>query len=537
MEKNILKYKNAVFYLIVILIIVIGLYLRIDFFLFDVPMWWDEISLSFSILNQDLFDVFVNIEANQKAPVLFVFLSYLITLIGGISNHTIRFIPFLSGIMVPFVTLVLSFKFFHSKIPVIFCLLLISFNPMLICYSNEFKPYSSDVLIFLLVILFYDKVNFENISLRKIFLVSFILFLVCNLSFPAIFSLFAIVTMQIFKTQKLKNPVSQYFILSSELSVFSFFKGKTLKNILISVTSRVFKKKYIKAMLLYLGIISAGLYSRWVFRNIINYEISEENWQTGFLNFSFDSLFNLFDSYYRYINVDFTIGLLFLFSGIVILILERNKYAFCMLLCFIFVCIASILKIYPIYERVALYLFPMFVLFMAKPLDIYLENGNIDNKIKSFILSCLMLFSFLYSMFPFVNVFDKQQIVPMDSYAIRYNETNGIHKFFDSYKLGETVTSTGKMYDYIKYYNKIGKTDTDININCFDSYYNDEFYSKLNQSIEDNVNWIIFDQINENREKLETIMKNTNVYTKFYENEILIYKLNITSEQKFTGSP
>ncbi len=116
-------------------------------------------------------------------------------------------------------------------------------------------------------------------------------------------------------------------------------------------------------------------------------------WQDSFLNFNplfFMSL--LIDNIrYFFFPIPFILfGVILLLCGMGIFYREKSKFFEIFASSFLFLVIASLLHIYPFSGRLILFLLPIFLLFMMKPLDITLEG----KKIKTIYCSLFMFFAF-----------------------------------------------------------------------------------------------------------------------------------------------
>ncbi len=161
------------------------------------------------------------------------------------------------------------------------------------------------------------------------------------------------------------------------------------------------------------NIIFAGislLYFNEFFADLYNMEIMylSEYWESGFLDFfnSFLILKSLF-TYFFYPNATFVFELILFSIGFIYFFFDKKHITKLMLFSFLVIAVASNLKWYPLYERVALYLIPAIVTAIAKPFDI-LKHGSLKISILFFlfILSIPMyLFPQYYIKFSHKNIF------------------------------------------------------------------------------------------------------------------------------------
>ncbi len=152
--------------------------LRFYYFTHDKFFWLDESLLFLSLYDADLLSVITqkNIYL-QTYPSLFGFISFVFIKILGISPCSLRFISFVSSCAFFPLLYILSKKIIDEKYAFI-CLLVSSFNYLLIYYCNEYKQYSTEATVTLVLLLYYFsnpyKTNitytFVTISILSIFL-------------------------------------------------------------------------------------------------------------------------------------------------------------------------------------------------------------------------------------------------------------------------------------------------------------------------------------------------------------------------------
>ena len=78
-EENIKKTIDIIYFFIIGLIFCIGIYLRTSLYLRGMPLWWDEMTLAQSVLRENIWLSFTELEEMQKCPPLFVFFSHINT--------------------------------------------------------------------------------------------------------------------------------------------------------------------------------------------------------------------------------------------------------------------------------------------------------------------------------------------------------------------------------------------------------------------------------------------------------------------------
>lgn len=156
--------KKKVLLVILGIIWLIGIILRIKTFLTGRPLWHDECSVALSLLDRNMFDFLRPLEHYQCAPPIFMSLSKLLTYIFGLHENVLRIIPLFAGILSLPAFYFLSKDFLKSKWLILIVNFLFAVNYQLIYYSQEFKQYSSDVLVSILTLYYLAKIDIVNLK-------------------------------------------------------------------------------------------------------------------------------------------------------------------------------------------------------------------------------------------------------------------------------------------------------------------------------------------------------------------------------------
>ena len=130
----------------ILLIIVMGLALRIRFFLTGRSLWLDEAMLALNILHRSFGGLFQQpMEYGQSSPIGYVITVKAITLIFGDSEYALRLYSLIAGCFALILIAIVS-RNALGKSGSLIALVLFAFNPELIYYSSETKQYISDVI-------------------------------------------------------------------------------------------------------------------------------------------------------------------------------------------------------------------------------------------------------------------------------------------------------------------------------------------------------------------------------------------------------
>lgn len=117
--------------------------------------WTDEASLAYSVIHRSFGDLTSRIfDYEQSAPVIYLYIVKIITMIFGTSEIPFRIFSFFAYLATLASTYYIGAKVLKMKLPIV----PVAFTAMLsilIWYSNEFKPYMSDCAAVLFVIITY----------------------------------------------------------------------------------------------------------------------------------------------------------------------------------------------------------------------------------------------------------------------------------------------------------------------------------------------------------------------------------------------
>ncbi len=172
------------------LIIAFGIILRLDQYLFNRSLWLDEAFFVNNIVDRTFFELFIpplEYSSHIIPPGLLVMAKLMITLFGN-SDLILRLFPLVCGI----ISLVLFYqvaKIYISAQAVPLALFFFAISDRLIYYSSEFKQYSNDVMIVLILLILANYLRTSPLTLTKLLLLTIVGSLVLWFSYPAVFIL------------------------------------------------------------------------------------------------------------------------------------------------------------------------------------------------------------------------------------------------------------------------------------------------------------------------------------------------------------
>lgn len=136
-------------------IILIGISISIFMNCVGRTLWLDEAMLAFSFSKRSIFHLTSEIfEWDQSAPVLYLYLVKLLTLVFGNTEAVLRSFSVVAYIATLFLSGYTAKKLFHIKYPILVSAFLANMN-FILKYSNEFKQYLSECIWVLLVLILY----------------------------------------------------------------------------------------------------------------------------------------------------------------------------------------------------------------------------------------------------------------------------------------------------------------------------------------------------------------------------------------------
>ncbi|MBQ4113988.1 hypothetical protein IJD34_01150 [bacterium] len=447
-----INYKSL-FNIILGFIFFIGIILRIHVYLLNRSLWHDECSLAINILNGNIFSYFGVLEHLQSAPPIFMIASKaLYSMFTAFPESALRFIPLLAGIFSLCFFYVLLKETITNKFIVLIGMFVFSVNFQLIYYAQEFKQYSTDVLMVILALIYYSKYDFCINNLRQKICFAVITTVLPFISLPAIF---VIVPALIFNLIKVKKENLKSFLLYcipflTLNLIYYFFTLKSSKQQMLSTMSQI--------------------------------------WSSGFLSFDFSSNFLILKNNILFCFLPcswFYLAVILAILGIILLIKRRNKNDILLLSTFGLVIFASFLQIYPIKERVSLYLLPIILIFILSSTEF---NFKIK-KIQAILVTTVLLVFFSSYNLNYIFSIPKHQIFN------RKDSRGVVLTLKEHYKPNEWViindASDSDFEFYGKYFNFI-TPDLKYGRIAMQKYDKDWYFEVLNTLPKGNRYWLCY---------------------------------------------
>ncbi len=360
--------KKAVWILFLIAI-VLRLFL---FFGVEKSLWLDEAALALNIMDKGYLELFRPLQYAQSAPPLFLCLTKVLVSIFGAGERVFRFIPLFCGMAAIF-----GFYFFLCEVfegkkrYAVFGLIFFSLGFPLLYNTIEFKPYMTDVLFTILTALIWLKYLSKDICLKKQVCFAVLLSVFPLFSFGSVFPLCALLTLSLLK----KRKTFSFILISGLLIEYLFIFSK------INSGTRVYEY-WIPYFVNYNPIKAL-----FILVDIIKYQFFPSNCALlGFIGFITGSV--LLFKHNRKV---------FIFFGLTIL----NGF------------LASFFNLYPLYERLSLFLYPIMLGIIIYPLFYFMYDKNIVKRIIAFILTAIFFSGAVFYNFTNPNLYKREEIKPL----------------------------------------------------------------------------------------------------------------------------
>ncbi|RZL37451.1 MAG: hypothetical protein EOO96_05045 [Pedobacter sp.] len=166
-KKKIENYKLIDYLLL--LVIVVGIFLRLFHYFSNRSLWLDEGYLVSSLLRLNYHELLnTSLDYQQKAPVGFLLVvKFFLTLLGN-NQYGLRIVPLLSGILSILVFVPVA-KYFLKEWGLFTAVTIICLSPAFIYHSVEIKQYSTELLCS--VLSFYLILKFKNFRHKKDYII------------------------------------------------------------------------------------------------------------------------------------------------------------------------------------------------------------------------------------------------------------------------------------------------------------------------------------------------------------------------------
>ena len=164
MEENKTRFVDKYYKIILILIFLTGILIRLYKYLQNASLWGDEAALAINVVNGSYRDLFSGLQLMQACPPGFtVLVKFLLNSFHPanlyIRDLVLRFIPLTCGVSAIFAFYYLvKLVFEENKFKILTAVLLFTLTPAAIIYSSQFKQYSMELLISIILLTIFYKI-------------------------------------------------------------------------------------------------------------------------------------------------------------------------------------------------------------------------------------------------------------------------------------------------------------------------------------------------------------------------------------------
>ena len=339
------RVKKVLFYALIAVIFLFGIYLRLKLYLYNRPLWADETYLFDNIFNKGYLDLFGHLSFIQTAPPLFLIIEKFLIVHFDLKEQVLRFFPFICALLSVPLFYMFSKTFFKSRLALLISNLLFAVNVQLIFYSQELKQYSSDVFFFLLLFIILNKFSLKDMGRKEIIIYILLCGIIPLVSLPSYFVIGAWILRELFIYKK--ESVKKLFFINIPLLIITAVYLK----VTLFLQYSYFKPIFIRL------------------------------WGNGFLSLNMKNNFRLLNHNLNYFfgpNPINAIHFILLGSGIYLLFrkIKEKENLLLFLTIFMFL-LCSALQLYPLYERVCLYTLPIIIIFFVKIFDAQIPLNKI----------------------------------------------------------------------------------------------------------------------------------------------------------------
>lgn len=368
------KIKNSIKILLIVLVIIFGIYLRTVSLLQYNSFFMDEGLLMLVFQEKTYLQMFFPLSHIQAAPPIFMIISKLIYHFFGVNELALRFLPYMLGNLSLVLFYFLLKKIYKNYFAILITLFAFATNSQLIWKTAELKPYVIDVLFTIIALIVAFTIDLKALNKKKAFCIGLLAALSVWCSYPMLFLVAGISIVFLFKIY--------------------FLKDDNLKNLfwIYAIPNLIGFIIYYKINLVWLT-KHTELHKYW--------SVYEAFAPKSYADYSALTNFFFMDSNIIIITVLGLIGIYFIY--------RYDRFVFWILMSPIAVCLAaSYLGLYPFAHRLVLFILPILIIFLFKPLD----EIRIDKKIFT------LFFIVLYTLFFIpVGIFLSQVVQKRYSFA------------------------------------------------------------------------------------------------------------------------
>lgn len=406
------KTKKILYYAIICLIFTLGIFIRTKLYLTCNYFEDDECRLALAMYLKRMWQIFTPIGALSCTPI-FLLISKFIANITNYNEYALKFIPYACSIGSLFLFYKICGEYFKRKISICLSLFLFSINFHSIFFSSFFKTYSVEILITLICIYYFPKINITELTKKQMVYTSAAITVLPLISLPSVYFIgifFLISAYQIIKNKTSFLPLAQIVIPFSAVMVYYY----------ISTLAPT---------------------------KVMQMQIYTEVWEQN-LTASVISVFAVILTFFNKPNHFILANLMLICAYIVYTILNKQEWSkinIYIILGILIPVLCSSIGIYPLtVGRTAMFLLPLFILASIRLFDI------LNYKKLLFYIVCLLIISSYYKYFQpeyFTKILDT--VPTFRNYSPKTLMTDMIAQY--NPKTDVVITTEASMYSYMFY--------------------------------------------------------------------------------------
>ena len=323
-----------------------GVVLRIRQYLTGRSLWADEAMLALNIVERDVAGMFKPLDYDQGAPLGFLLVEKLFNVIFGKHEFALRLFPLLVG-LISLWLFYLLLKRLTSEAGLLVALALFALNPRLIYYSSEVKQYILDVAVTILLLLIAAPVFNASPRKRDLVWLGLAGMVALWFSHPALFVLAGIGIAVVIMTLKRRDYSSRLFVAG--MGILWLFTIVLLYSLILKdLSQNAYMREYWQGAFLPMPPWSdPGWFSRSLTENIgIQFGIPYAVFAVFFL----------------------------MLVGWVMLWFHQQGFAIAIASILLITLTASGLQLYPVFERMILFLVPIGLILIGKAVEALQER-------------------------------------------------------------------------------------------------------------------------------------------------------------------
>lgn len=372
-------------YSIAILSIIIGVALALFQLIYDRSVWLDEAMLANNIINRSFYKLILPLENHQLSPIGYLFLLKVTGFCFNYHSIALRAVSFIAYIGCLYYSFILFRLLIKNQIAFLLSICLLVFNPLLLYYATEIKPYIFDVLA-TLIIIYYTIITTDNTKKTTTLFFTFL-----------IFFFFSHITI--------------FLLLGSFLYLFFNSKFKT-------------KQLFVFILFLALSLVFSCYYCSFLHHHPSSTHL-QNYWESQHVFFDLKKTYLFYEKLKQICsnlllqtcNVDclFIFFCIAFFSGAFVII-RQKKFSFLLLLLSpIFIhLLLSVLHLYPLESRLSLYYIPIILIVMGIFFTTFLQKINLKSPQFFSLVSTIVLFTYIFIFFKKTDFpFQREEIKPL----------------------------------------------------------------------------------------------------------------------------